>query len=279
MQARARAAGDSQQVDVAPDDASRHTTPIDAQNVDFLGVLEAEDDEVRRRAESLQRRLRDRELREELVAEDFGGPAWKRFAEELARYGVAVMLAWLRTGEIFVQCKRKGWPVGTSPSTWRDDDQIDLAHDTVVAAINLFKRDALKKGGWSWEGGASLKTYFIGACVLSFPSIYRVWRNHHADELKCSALGLHTDLETTSGDLLAQRAPQPETIVTLRHQLEGGLDELPDPRTRTAVLALALGYSYDEIAEILSTDTEVSRGTVAQLLIRHRRRIGKGTDQ
>jgi hypothetical protein len=70
---------------------------------DDPGLLAAARDEAERRAaESMTRRKRDLDLRNELALEDFSGVGWDRYANELARYGIAVMVVWMRTGRIFV---------------------------------------------------------------------------------------------------------------------------------------------------------------------------------
>ena len=51
--------------------------------------------------------------------------------------------------------------------------------------------------------------------------------------------------------------------------IKEGLAALPGKRTGEVVGLQALGYSYDEIADLLGT----SAGAVAQVLVRHRDRI------
>ncbi|MEV7099803.1 hypothetical protein AB0M80_44025 [Amycolatopsis sp. NPDC051045] len=260
--------------DGTPDDDANAALTTPNQDRD-LAELEADDDGIQRAAEFLERRRHDLALRNELAAENFDGPVWDRFVEELARYGHAVMLAWLRTGEIFAHCSRTDRPIGAVPLTWSDEDRIDLATDAVVSAIKTFRKNALVGGGWTPEGGASLRTYFIGACVLVFPAIYRSWKTQHEKQRRCPAVGTSSDLEDV-GTVLAQRANEPDDVAIVWRQIADGLQALPDDRTRTALAASTMGYTYVEIADLLSVDTEVSRGTVAQILLRHRRRLENG---
>ncbi|WP_328647390.1 hypothetical protein OHS58_05740 [Amycolatopsis sp. NBC_00348] len=67
---------------------------------------DARDEAERRAANSAERRRRDLDLRNELAKADFEGVGWDLFANELAKYGIAVMVVWMRTHRIFGECAR-----------------------------------------------------------------------------------------------------------------------------------------------------------------------------
>ena len=102
------------------------TTPASARD---LSNVEEVDEEAQRAAESLERRMADLELRNDLALTGFTGPQWDRFAEELARYGRAVMKAWCYSGEIFNQCRKRNCNPGTAPQDWTEDDREGVADD------------------------------------------------------------------------------------------------------------------------------------------------------
>jgi hypothetical protein len=58
--------------------------------------------------------------------------------------------------------------------------------------------------------------------------------------------------------------------------IDEGIEGLPDDRTRIAVVASALGFTHEEIVELIKAriGVKVSVGTVKQLLHRHRKRRG-----
>jgi DNA-directed RNA polymerase specialized sigma24 family protein len=271
---RARAAGHRDQLsDITPVDA--HETSTTSEDERELIDLENQNDEVCRALESLERRHHDLELLNRLAAEGFTGPLWRRFAEELTRYGHAVLLAWQRTGTISQQCQRKERPIGPTPTTWTDQDRIDIATDVVVEAIITFRKNALVGGGWTFEGGASLKTFFIGACLQAYPKIYRTWRTKHEKAINQQRLlGTEDEAEGAGGPVL-QSIDDPGVTTVRWHEINDGLENLPDDRTRVVVMASALGYTYKEIAKILteSEEHEVSEGVVKQILYRHRQRV------
>ena len=98
------------------------TTPVSATALD---EVEVDDEQARLAAESLERRQADLELRNDLALADFRGPGWDRSAWELARYGYAVMMAWLKTGKISTSakprtslgCPRWSGPLMTEPDS------------------------------------------------------------------------------------------------------------------------------------------------------------------
>lgn len=214
------------------------------------------------------RRQADRELVERL-SPGFRGPAWARFAEELARYGLGVMGAWLTNGEIFEQCRRKGCPCGPAPPGWSRHDRSDLACDTVGEAIRAFRQRALIEEQWDPDGGASLATYFIGTCIYAFPNSLRRWK---ARQQSATA---EEPVEPGSAAFIQLPGPTDvEAHVLNKLAFTEGIAAIRDARTRTAVVLQAQGYTLAEIADLLSAgeDTVVTVRAVEGLLRRHRRR-------
>jgi len=134
--------------------------------------------EVRRQQESLERRAADQDLVRELAAGDFGGRRYQRFEEELARYGISVLRGWMHSGFIFKLLRGRGFPLYPNDreleELFRDTEaREDLASMTVAFALPRFRERALVDGGWRYDGGASLTTYFMGACLYVFPNEFR----------------------------------------------------------------------------------------------------------
>lgn len=51
----------------------------------------------------------------------------------------------------------------------------ELANETVAVALNKFRDTNLRRHRWDSTRGATIKTYFIGQCLIRFPNIYRSW--------------------------------------------------------------------------------------------------------
>ncbi len=61
---------------------------------------------------------------------------------------------------------------------------------TVAKALPRFKEHALAGGGLRFEGGASLPTYFTGACLYIFPNEFRARRvPKHPPEVRARVQG------------------------------------------------------------------------------------------
>ena len=239
------------------------TTPVSATALDDL---EVDDEHARLAAESLERRQADVEIRNELARAGFRGPVWDRYAWELARYGYAVMMAWLQSGEIFSQCKVKGCSLGPPPLEWTVDDRAGLASETVALAVNSFKQQALIEGRWTPDGGATLKTYFIGGCVFAFPNLYRKWLTDRAALQQL--ISIERDIEDRS-DL----PRDPSEMAVTRLHIQEGFNSIPDDRTKSAVLLQGMGYTYVEIGEILQITSRAVDGLIRR---QHERGAGGG---
>lgn len=235
-------------------------TPVSAAALD---KVELDDEQARLAAESLARRQADLELRNNLALTGFRGPAWDRYAWELARYGYAVVMAWLKTGEMFNQCKAKGCSPGLPPLEWTVDDRAGLANETVALAVNNFKRQALIEGKWTAEKGATLKTYFVGTCVFAFPNLYRKWSTERA--------ALRHLMSIDDGTVDRSSLPQdPGEMAVNQLHIQEGFSSIPDKRTKSAILLQEMGYTYAEIGEIL----EITSRSVDGLIRRQHKRGG-----
>lgn len=208
------------------------------------------------------RKEADRQLYEKLAETRFGGPSWDLFATELARYAHGILMAWLVTGELFQQCRNKGRSLGLPPDDWTGEDRAELANETVARALISFRDNALIGGGWRHEGGASLTTYFIGACIYEFPNVFRRWQSEQNSWRRCD------QVELTPEPALAPVSDDPCAIAMQRLWIGDLLEAIPNPATRKAIVLQGLKYTYDEIAELLG----LTPGAVAQLLCRERRR-------
>ncbi len=225
------------------------------------GIPEADRGRIEQAEQRVQRRAADAALFERLAAERFTGPAYERFANELAAYGLAVMQAWLRTGHIFRLVRAKG--IRLHPTEHElmlfarsEDERQSLALTTVTVALTQFKQRAQADTGWSADGGANITTYFMGACVLSFPN--ELARVRRADKRWSKSLAAEERTESfkcmneahgidTSGSI----GRDPASIVAGTDQVERTLTTLTD-KQRQVVLATLQDYTHDEIAELFS---------------------------
>ncbi|MFI7449620.1 hypothetical protein ACIBQX_19135 [Nonomuraea sp. NPDC049714] len=213
------------------------------------GISAAHVAEAHQLRESLLRRAADQRLRDEMARYDFTGEMYQRFENELARYGMSVLRGWMYTGYIFkLTATRKFFLAPTDvelEELQRDSDaREELATMTVALALPRFRQHALVEGGWRYEGGASLPTYFMGACLFIFPNEFR---SRRAQQKRWSrALAQGAILLDPDAGITADLESQALGRIRVRDDL-GRAGE----RTR-AIVALTLdGYSQEEIAELL----------------------------
>jgi hypothetical protein len=213
------------------------------------GIRSAADaEDARRLEESLQRRAADQELRDELARDDFSGRLYRRFEEELARYGTAVLRAWMHSGYVFKLVASRGFALYPSQAELEElhrehEARDELANMTVAVALPRFREHALIRGGWTCEGGASLPTYFMGACLYVFPNEFRRCRVQNEKWRRQD--------RRDPGMLLPEADPSSDPAV----QAVGNIHvaerlAAADERARAIVALTIDGYSQEEIAEI-----------------------------
>ncbi|MFE0451514.1 hypothetical protein ACFW2D_09530 [Streptomyces sp. NPDC058914] len=227
-------------------------------------------DLARQAAEDTQARVaEDVALYEALVDAEFGGVAWELFAEALAAYAFPVVTSWLYTGEIFGRCAARGRPA-RARRTRQDmealraepDEREGLACEVVAQALHVFRKRALAKGGWRPDGGASLKTYFMGAVLGEFAAVYDRWASERARSAAAHPYGTEA-----LRDVPARAGEEPETRAIGHDAVRRLLAEVKDDTTRTALFLWMEGYAMKEIGEHL----HLSATAVAMRLSRLRR--------
>jgi DNA-directed RNA polymerase specialized sigma24 family protein len=219
-----------------------------------------------------RRLVADVALHARLRAGGFQGPDWELFAKELVGYGVDTIGGWVRSGRIYKECRNRGVRglPGENRRRLSPQDIADLTELTVAEAICAY-RAVLCRGGWSPERGTSLTTFFIGQCLLQFPSAYRRWQKEtrpaHWVYLDCDD-GSPVDIEDPT-DVIEAAIGRLDDASHLR-----GLDD----RTRRVVTLRMDGYTEREIGEQLAMTPRAVEG----VLYRYRRQLrlsrGEGTD-
>jgi len=220
---------------------------INGSVVTEAALTEAEEDEATPScaAADLARRVADRELREELAKNNFTGHRYDEFADALVCYALEVVTAWLVTGEMFRECAKRGYRIGGRPQGWTEHDITGLTGETVTTALIEFRDKGLRGGGWRFDGGASIKTYFITACVYKFVNIYREWRSQQ-ERWSRDLLFAPSDVEVVDAvgrvDVMTSALDKIEADLAYRNLTD---------RQKSMVILDSLGYTHDEIAELL----------------------------
>jgi DNA-directed RNA polymerase specialized sigma24 family protein len=215
----------------------------------------------------------DAELVALLAEHGFSGPRYEEFERSLYAYGKSVLMAWMRTGEIFTQCRRWGILLNPLPRPFRSDDRMDLANRTLAAALPAFRLRALVGGEWRPEGGASITTYFANGLPVQFSNPYKSWRRQARADIERQSRTAPESALLSLALTAETRDPQSMYIIseTVREEL-GRLDSA----TRTILQMMADGYKYAEIAEVLGMTARAVEARVSRHRDRVRGRQGDG---
>ena len=215
-------------------------------------------------ADNLDRLAADADLVMEMALGKYEGPLWEYFSNELARYGHAVISSWVGRRLIFERCKSKG--LGGLPMRDRkftDDETQGLTDETVAKALFHFRRDVLMKRKWDSTRGATLRTYFIGQCLIRFPNIYRSWFRSENRE--------HYDVTDDMEELgyQAGRIDAVDRQVIASIVASDAMASVKNPRVRKAMFMTANGHPQTEIARVLGVTVK----TVERMLANERDRL------
>jgi hypothetical protein len=187
---------------------------------------------------------------------------WRRVEREFFDYGWAVLLAWLRSGLIARKCTEKGRPVRL-PAEWSTEDQEDVASVAVGDGLAMFGR-AVEADRWHPSFGASLRTYFLGGCVLAFPNALRLWQR-----CRDRYHGSVAELAKLAGS--EREAVSPVDVIA---SVEAVQDLVSDENewNQAIMKLIALDFDPAEIAEVL----RMTPAAVHARMSRLRRKYGSG---
>ncbi len=190
----------------------------------------------------------DRELYDRLSDEEFADHAFEVLAIGLVGYAHGVLHGWMATGEIYRQAGRRGWPVSPTDAErlvlYAHPEEVDeIINETLGEGLVYLRRCAASgEGKWDPAGGASLCTYFVGACVLRFPTVFRRWSRDIARQPP-------TDSYSDDHGFVAM-LPSPEDLeqkIVSEILAEEKLNTMP-PNVRRIVELRTGGCSFAEIA-------------------------------
>ncbi|ANZ38478.1 hypothetical protein BBK82_22845 [Lentzea guizhouensis] len=178
------------------------------------------------------------------------GPVWHAYLDRLLGYGLEIVTSLVKSGAMFARCEKR------ERSLARQDvlphEAEDLASETVLAGFVLFRDKGVLGGLWSVENGP-LKEYFVNACVLAFPNVYRRWRTSSNAWHELHLLDAWSRLEHVAAD------GEPEDAILAREAVDALFAELSEDG-RTLLFLKDQNYSHAEIAEFMRISTRAVEG-------------------
>jgi len=244
-------------------------------------LVEAETrDEVRLAKERLDQRLGDAEVITALQLSNFDESSveWDVLADALAEYGFGVMTGWLITGMATQKAREMRNGLGVLGMQHLPKENLRMSRDDARALAGIIAAEALKQfrektlmnpnpdKRWSPTGGASLKTFYIGRCLMVYPNEYRRWEREN------SSLGQSLEKMVDNGVVPAAEDRKALTNLELSEVL-ATLDE----RAQRIFGLKAAGWTDQQIAELESTeDKEVTVAALQSFIFRTREKLRKG---
>jgi hypothetical protein len=219
-------------------------------------------------ARRLERLAADQDLVTRLALQRYEGAEYDVFETELAKYGIDVITGWLVRGLIFAKCKERGFGGLPAPpgNALQDRDTIGgLAGETVAKALYHFRQDVLMRGRWVGSRGASLKTFFVGQCLIRFANIYRAWWTSEVDQQKT----IYEVARLETAPRITSRIDGPESNVVDHTEVHRLLGHIKDHRVKTALVLTVAGWSQEQIADRMG----ITEKAVERMLANNRDRL------
>lgn len=196
---------------------------------------------------------------------------WDAVREDLASYGHGVLRGWIKNGSIFARVRGLADIAlgGAAELTQDPEAASELAGITVAVSLDCFHQKLKDGTGWHPQRGASMKSYFVGQCLLCFPNEYRRWlRECRAGFCPAIGAGGREALEVID---LPDDRPGPAQLAVLNSEVAELLRNAPE-RVRVALSYTAIGYSQREIASLFGTTPKGIEMLLRRYRVRHRSR-------
>lgn len=207
-------------------------------------------------AQRLRRLEADRDLLDHLMIRSYRGREWDEFTDILVRYGITVIRSWARSGVIFERCAARQRPCCGRINIVDHDEADEVAIETVAAAWRYFETHVLRGRRWDHTKGASIKTFFIGACVLFFSRPYARWYRHERQR---------ASLDLPPRDVPAVDDPSlPGRLLIQDETLEQLLVGTPAKTAEIMRYIAYEGLTYAEIAELCDTTVDAVKQRVTR---------------
>ena len=206
---------------------------------------------------------------------------WLALERALVEYGYEVFRVWAEAGVLRTRAYqfasgrgvlgKERIPEGLRLSR---DQAEELSSSLQAVSVEAFRAKSLAdpKRTWRPDGGASIKTYYTGRCLMELPDVYEKWAAADAFDVD-----LVDDLALLEVDRRRRHGGRPDDAVgATEERLERRATiamSVPDTEDREILEYMGQGYSQDEIAELLgySTGRTYSVGAIESRLYRARR--------
>jgi RNA polymerase sigma-70 factor (ECF subfamily) len=191
------------------------------------------------------------------------GPRWDQFHRQLLGYGLTIVTKLVRSGAMFARCGHHGRFLHQQAIP--PDEAEELASDAVFEGFVLFCERGLLGKEWSVEHGQPLNEYFVNACALAFPNVYRRWQTRMNSWRDVDLLDSFASLD----QVVAEGTP--EDAVVEQQAANAAFAGLSEDNRRLLILH-DQGYSHAEIAELMRLTPRAVEGRIRRARLAARQR-------
>jgi hypothetical protein len=247
----------SSQAAASPDDEQEHAAAEEAAEEAALlvpGRPGAADRELRR-AERLRA---DQLLVEAVLDQGLNGSRHRALEHELITYAVPVLQQLLADGRLVSKATQLGAPPA-SPDAWlyfTEEDRREFAHDMIASALPRFTKVVFEERRWTPGRGASLKTYFVNACILKFARLQAQWLDYRR-AVRPSGLEFDPDAFASAAD--------PAATVIIQDEVRQLLSKIKDDRLRETMVLRGAGWTAENAARAAGMTPKSAEGKLARL--------------
>jgi hypothetical protein len=193
------------------------------------------------------------------LIEKFADDSWNRFYDWLGP-----------SGRMYSECWKVGRPVEREYRLQlTHHDRHELAVDTVSAGEQLFLDVGLRRGEWKSTKGATLQTYFNGACIREFPGVYRRWEKQKLESGDLLPEDRDGDDDEDASARLPSQEPGPERLAVLRDQTARVFALMPDGLLRELVQHRGSGLTQESAARRVGVTAKAAEMRLSTWRRRH----------
>jgi DNA-directed RNA polymerase specialized sigma24 family protein len=120
-----------------------------------------------------------------------------------------------------------------------------------MTAIHSFRDNILVEHKWDYRRGASLRTYFVGHCVIVFIDVYERWRVEEEGQPKDARRVRDYALDPSRVASARASTPMPGAALARDQSLFALLEKSGSVNTQRVMYLLGEGYSQRQTADVL----------------------------
>lgn len=191
------------------------------------------------------------------------GPRWDQFHRQLLGRGLTIVTKLVSSGAMFSRSGRNGRYLQQQEIPRLEAEE--LASDAVYEGFVYFRDRGLLGREWSVEHGQPLEEYFVNACVLAFPNVYRRWqtRTHGWQNVRL------VDTLASLEHVVTEGTPEDAVI---EQQIANAAFATLSEDSRRLLFLHDQGYSHAEIGELMRLTPRAVEGRIRRARLAVRRR-------